>query len=84
MCVSIFKVPLVRELIKQLLVRLLITGSAPWPLKNRRKLFLGKDLKIQDETELKPGYEIVVGVNSFVPIHMASQGYWQRQDEDYA
>lgn len=84
MCVSIFKVPLVRELIKQLLVRLLITGSAPWPLKNRRKLFLGKDLKIQDETELKPGYEIVEGVNSFVPIHMASQGYWQRQDEDYA
>jgi hypothetical protein len=84
MCVSIFKVPLVREFIKRILVRLLITGSAPWPLKNKRILFLGKDLTIQDETELKPGYEIVKGVNSFVPIHMASQGYWQRQDEDNA
>jgi hypothetical protein len=81
MCVSIFQVSLVRELIKQLLVRLLIIGSAPWPLKNRRVIFLGKDLKIQDETELKHGYEIVEGVNSFVPIHMASQGYWQIQDE---
>lgn len=82
MCVTIFRLPVLREWVKQLLVRFLITGSAPWPLKNRRTLRFGKGLAIHDETELRPGYEVVEAVHSFVPIHMASQGYWQRQDEE--
>jgi len=82
LCVTIFHFPMLREWVKQILVRLLVTGGAPWPLKNRRTLRLGKDLEIQDETELRPGYEVVEAVHNFVPIHMASQGYWQRQDED--
>ncbi len=84
LCVTIFHFPMLRERVKQILVRLLITGSAPWPLKNRRTLRFGKGLVIQDETELRPGYEVVQAVNDFVPIHMASQGYWQLQDEDTA
>ena len=84
LCVTIFHFPMLRERIKQILVRLLITGSAPWPLKNRRTLRLGKGLAIRDETELRPGYEVVQAVHDFVPIHMASQGYWQLQDEDTA
>lgn len=84
LCVTIFRFPTLREWVKQILVRLLITGNAPWPLKNRRTLRLGKDLAIQDETELRPGYKVVQTVHDFVPIHMASQGYWQRQDEEQA
>lgn len=82
LCVTIFRIPMLREWVKQGLVRLLITGSAPWPLKNRRTLRFGKVLAIQDDTGLRPGYEVVEAVHDFVPIHMASQGYWQRQDED--
>lgn len=82
LCITIFRFPMLREWVKQLLVRLLITGSPPWPLKNRRTLRFGNELAIQDETELRPGYEVVEAVHDFVPIHMASQGYWQRQDED--
>ncbi len=82
LCVTIFRFPMLRERVKQILVRLLITGSAPWPLKNRRTIRLGKSLAIHDETELRPGYEIVETVHDFVPIHMASQGYWQLQDEN--
>ena len=84
LCVTIFRFPMLREWVKQILVRLLITGGAPWPLKNRRTLRFGKDLEIQDATELRPGYEVVEAVHNLVPIHMASQGYWQQQDEEQA
>ena len=82
MCLSIFRIPILREYTKQLLVRMLIKGSSPWPLINRRTLRLGKNLEIYDEMELPLGYELVNLTNDFVAIHMASQGYWQLQDEE--
>jgi len=81
LCVTIFRFPKLRERVKRILVRMLVTGGAPWPLKNRRTIQLGKGLAIHDETELRPGYQVVEMVHDFVPIHMASQGYWQLQDE---
>jgi hypothetical protein len=82
MCFTVFRSPKLRECVKQFLVRLLITGSAPWSLKNRRTIQLGMDLAIHDETEFSAGYERVDLGHEFVPIHMASQGYWQLQDEE--
>jgi hypothetical protein len=74
----------VRELVKQLLVRLLITGSQRWPIRNTRRINLGPDLTIQDECPLPAGYEQMNNPGPFVAIHMASQGYWQIQDEEIA
>jgi hypothetical protein len=82
MCISIFRFPKLRELVKRLLVRMLIIGGVTWPIKNNRTINLGRKLEINDVTELSSGYEIVEDVHDFVPIHMASQGYWQQQDED--
>ena len=81
LCITIFRFPMLRERVKQVLVKLLITGKEPWPLKNRRTIRLGNRLAIHDETESRPGYEVVGAIHDFVPIHMASQGYWQLQDE---
>jgi hypothetical protein len=79
--VTFFRFPMFRERIKRQLVKLLITGRKSWPCSNRRTIYLGKDLRIEDQTELPSGYEQVKDVTYFVPIHMASQGYWQIQDE---
>lgn len=84
LCMTLFRSYRVREWVKQALVRMLITGGKPWPIDNKRTIRLGKNLEVIDETRLLPGYEIVQGINAFVPIHMASQGYWQRQDEEIA
>tara|TARA_A100000171_G_C2137337_1_gene151381 strand:- start:3527 stop:5095 length:1569 start_codon:yes stop_codon:yes gene_type:complete len=81
-CVTVFRLPKVREWVKQQLVRLLITGGKLWPIKNRRTIHLGPDIRIYDETKLRQGFEVVKDVHHFIPIHMASQGYWQRQDEE--
>ena len=81
MCASIFRYSKLREFFKQVLVRLLITDGVTWPLKNRRIIKYGKSLSIIDQLESKSGYKAIDGIAEFVPIHMASQGYWQRQDE---
>ncbi len=71
-----------REWIKRCLVNLLITRRINWPVCNIRYISLGSSLKINDRLKLTSGYQKVNGVNKFVPIHMASQGYWQVQDEE--
>jgi len=52
-----------------------------WPITNRRQIVFGQDLKIQDFQDLPRGYRVISNPGPFVPIHMASQGYWQMQDE---
>ena len=64
------------------LVKLLITRKTKWPCSNVRKISLGQNLSIKDETLLANKYEKLENISSFVPIHMASQGYWQIQDEN--
>lgn len=70
-----------REWIKRRLVSLLITRKKIWPLGNQRMIHLGPDLSIQDSPTSLPGYHCEPDPGAFVPIHMASQGYWQIQDE---
>jgi hypothetical protein len=51
-------------------------------VKNIRCIQLGASLRLEDTTILTSGYQVVENVGAFVPIHMASQGYWQIQDEE--
>ena len=81
LCLTAFRFAPLREWIKQQLVRMLITRRHHWPLHNRRTITLGEALKIEDQTDLQAGYRVVKNIGAFVPIHMASQGYWQIQDE---
>ena len=70
------------ELIKKLLVRLLITGKRTLSARNRRTIHLGMDLKITDALEGRTrGLTVVEVTAPFSAIHMASQGYWQVQDD---
>lgn len=71
-----------REWIKRCLVKLLITRRHRWPVRNLRRIKLGEALEIEDKTDLPTGYQIAEKTGAFVPIHMASQGYWQIQDEE--
>ena len=82
LCLTSFRVPAIREWSKRRLARWLITSARKWPASNRRTIRLGADLHISDEPSLPDGYEIVEETRDFVPIHMASQGYWQIQDEE--
>jgi hypothetical protein len=84
LCISIFRVRWLREWAKQWLVRLLITHRRRWPACNIRRIRLGADLALSDELVAASGYTRVESPGAFVSIHMASQGYWQIQDEGEA
>lgn len=81
LCLTAFRSAALREWIKRILVKLLITRRTQWPVRNQRRIAFGESLKIEDTLDLPPGYEQVANPGAFVPIHMASQGYWQSQDE---
>jgi hypothetical protein len=81
LCLSVFRWRYVRERAKVLLVGWLITRQRAWPVTNVRHIHLGPDLRVADATRLARGYHRVDPRGSFVSIHMASQGYWQIQDE---
>jgi len=78
---TLFRSYRVREKIKQMLVRLLITNKISWPIRNSRTISLGPNLRIADDISLSSGYSMCDKPGMFVSIHMASQGYWQVQDE---
>ncbi len=81
-CLSVFRISPVREWVKQRLVNWLIKRRKTWPASNRRTIRLGANLDISDVPSLPSGYELIEGIQQFVSIHMASQGYWQSQDEE--
>jgi len=81
LCISIFRFSSIRNLAKRLLVKYLITEPRLWPIWNVRVIKLGEDLKIIDQSDFKSGFNKVKLTGPFTPIHMASQGYWQVQDE---
>ncbi len=82
LCLSFFRFSVVREFIKKVLVKSLITRPKLWPMLNDRRIELGRNLNVRDECKLPSGYAKFVELKNFVPIHMASKGYWQVQDED--
>lgn len=79
---TLFKSYFFREYIKKALVKFLITKKRFWPVKNKRKVLIGGKLKIIDESYIPRGYSKIDEIFNFIPVHMASKGYWQIQDED--
>jgi len=82
LCLTAFRSAAIREWIKLCLVHILITRRHYWPVTNLRSIHLGETLAVEDKTHLPAGYQRVENGGAFVPIHMASQGYWQIQDEE--
>lgn len=79
---TLFKSMTIREWIKRIIVNILITRRQAWPVTNLRTIRFGETLSFEDKTSLISGYKVIENINTFVPIHMASQGYWQIQDEE--
>ncbi len=78
---TVFKMPAFREWVKRRLVFLLITRKFFWPVRNHRRIEFGRKLTVEDNLSLTKGYKQEFLSGEFIPIHMASQGYWQIQDE---
>lgn len=78
---TLFRYRSMRECAKRMLVYLLITRRRKWPASNVRKIKLGEELTIYDQLKASEGFGVVPDQREFVAIHMASQGYWQAQDE---
>lgn len=81
MNVTIMRTKWLREKVKQILVKLLITRKTKPSIYNTRKIHLGRKLKLKDKVDNKGDYEKLENATQFVSIHMASQGYWQIQDD---
>ncbi|QIZ69373.1 hypothetical protein [Oxynema aestuarii] len=81
--VTIMRSLLLGNLVKKILVRLLITGQRVAPVSNRRTIHLGANLNIKDswKEEQGKGFNRIEVKYPFSAIHMASQGYWQLQDD---
>ena len=72
-----------REWAKKILVWFLITGKKRLPVRNRRTISFQDEINITDELIGNSiGLQVVSLKSSFSDIHMASQGYWQKQDDE--
>jgi hypothetical protein len=80
-CLTGFRSSSVREFTKRFLVKYLITKPKKWPVWNQRVISFGHELEVEDKHEEVTGYVKINPKHPFVPIHMASKGYWQMQDE---
>jgi hypothetical protein len=71
----------IRELVKKILVKILITRKDKLIGFVDRRISFNNDNDILDEIITDKKYELI-NTNRFVPIHMASKGYWQKQDTE--
>ena len=78
---SIFKIRFIKEFFKRILVNLLIKNKKRYDIYNKRTIIIGEKITIKDEQLSKRKLYSVDNNNYFISIHMASQGYWQIQDE---
>jgi hypothetical protein len=69
------------ELLKRLLVGRLILGHRLPGVVNRRRITLGSELTIEDRVDGAPSGWTSIPSSAFNAVHMASQGYWQAQDD---
>lgn len=81
MCLSVFRLSVIREFVKLKLAKYLITRTKSWRINNYRTIEIGENLNITDVHTLPKGVQKIDGISSFISIHMASKGYWQVQDE---
>jgi hypothetical protein len=78
---TVLRVRRLREWLKRRLVRRLITGPKRWDVRNLRTIDLGPNLRVSDIAQPADRLQRVHDGAPFSAIHMASQGYWQVQDE---
>ncbi|MEM9357547.1 MAG: hypothetical protein AAGB04_15170 [Pseudomonadota bacterium] len=81
MNVTVMRLSLISDLIKRGLVRLLITGKRSSIGFVTRSITLGHDLEVTDALDTRIPVKQEFCERPFSVIHMASQGYWQRQDD---
>lgn len=77
--ITVMRSYLLREAVKKLLVKLLITGSKKSMGTLERTINFDDDNAIVDKLNHKDSLKRL-NISQFVAIHMASKGYWQRQD----
>jgi hypothetical protein len=77
--ITLMRSYLLRELAKKILVKLLIKGSTKKIANLERTIHFNEIGHIEDNIEGKASLTSL-DVSQFVAIHMASKGYWQRQD----
>ncbi|MHB1220382.1 MAG: prenyltransferase/squalene oxidase repeat-containing protein [Gammaproteobacteria bacterium] len=67
---------------KKMLVWLLMNRKKKSTVGHVRRIHIGKEVTITDETHHKPNHWLKLNPDMpFTVIHMASQGYWQKQDD---
>lgn len=77
--ISVMRIPAVGALVKKLIARRLISDRGKPAGRFRREIRLGQDLTIKDSWEPRALKRVIVD-DPFSVIHMASSGYWQRND----
>ena len=83
LAMTVMRIPAVGALIKRLLATVLITRTATSDVRNRRTIQLRPRLRIHDEQSGSlVGWTRITRARAFTSIRMASQGYWQRQDDE--
>lgn len=82
LALTVLKIGPIRNLIKKMLVERLITGRKCIGIRNIRTVFLGEALHIEDQWDgdVRDLRQVDTAM-PFSAIHMASQGYWQREDD---
>jgi hypothetical protein len=80
--ITFMRIGAICDLVKKTLVRFLITEKKMSSLKNKRTIRLGHDIAINDKwINNSVGFSRLYTDQPFSAIHMASQGYWQKQDD---
>ena len=79
---TLMRSTVIRNWIKKRLVRYLITGKTMTKVQNRRTISLDEKFNVTDEwIGHSNGFKRIDLKSPFAAIHMASQGYWQKQDD---
>lgn len=79
---TVMRISWARDLIKKALVKLLMTSDRRLDARNTRTITLGGGLVITDDWGAEAGLTRLTTPRGFVAIHGASQGYWQRGDDE--
>lgn len=83
--VTVLRSRRLNELFKRVLVRKIVTGARPSGLRNIRSVTFGKALRIDDRlVGSVSDWRRIEPNRPFHPVHMASCGYWQAQDDEGA
>ncbi len=82
MSITLFKSISLGNLIKKLLSKYLITRKSKPVGKVSRKYTLGQKFSLEDKLAGLSNVDTLKNIRHFSAIHMASQGYWQKNDDE--